>query len=131
MIQQFEKNSQDCFHTETDRHCEEGRAQRNNLACLLEIASPRLGATRNDGNFAYKKGFDGALARPNPCLSRFALPGGSFAFVLLYLTADIFHCALAALAGIFVHGLATVTSSFINLFALLSDIGISFGTSFT
>src|ERR1700752_2753843 len=64
-------------------------------------------------------------------LSRFALPGGSFAFIFLYLAADIFYSALATLTDIFVHSLTSITGGFIHLFAAVADISINFLASFT
>src|SRR4030095_12674381 len=61
-------------------------------------------------------------------LSQLTFPSGGFAFIFLYLAADAFHCAFAALAGILIHGLTSITGSFVHLFAAVADIRIDFLT---
>src|SRR5919106_6000543 len=72
-----------------------------------------------------KQGFD-RCASQTLALSRFVLPRGSFAFILLYLAADIFHCALATLADVFNHSLAAVADIGINFLAPLTELSGKF-----
>ena len=55
-------------------------------------------------------------------LVNFALPGGSFAVFLLYLAADIFHGALAALTDILVDGLSALTNIRIDFLASVAEL---------